>query len=103
MSKARAKQRQQPINFVALGWCAVFALLLGVIVYSGLRTVAAAHDMRGLYGSLTEIQRQQDRLLEEHSRLMLERGTLGSMQNIEVVAQTQLGMEFPEQVGEILK
>lgn len=103
MSRSRARSKSQPLNLVALGWCAVFALLLGVIVYSGLRTVAAAHDMRGLYGSLTQVQREQDRLLEEHSRLMLERGTLGSMQNIEVVAQTQLGMEFPEQLGEILE
>jgi cell division protein FtsL len=74
-----------------------------IVVFSGLKTVAAAHEMRGLYGSLTEVQREQDRLLEQHSRLMLERGTLGSMQNIETVAQTELGMEFPEQVGEILQ
>ena len=89
MAKSRAHSNPQPLNLVTLTWCAVFAVLLGVIVYSGLRTVAAAHDMRGLYSSLTQVQREQDRLLEEHSRLMLERGTLGSMQNIEVVAQTQ--------------
>ncbi|MCR9261521.1 MAG: cell division protein FtsL [Pseudomonadaceae bacterium] len=103
MAKNRAKSNPQPLNLVAMAWCAVFAALLGMIVFSGLRTVAAAHEMRSLYGSLTQVQREQDRLLEEHSRLMLERGTLGSMQNIEVVAQTQLGMEFPEQLGEILE
>ncbi|XOV84312.1 MAG: cell division protein FtsL [bacterium] len=103
MSRTRARTKHQPLNLTALGWSALFAVLLGLIVYSGLKTVAAAHEMRGLYGSLTDVQREQDRLLEEHSRLMLERGTLGSMQNIEVVAQTQLGMEFPEQVGEILE
>ncbi len=103
MAKSRAKSNPQPLNLVALAWCALFAVLLGVIVYSGLHTVAAAHEMRSLYGSLTQVQREQDRLLEEHSRLMLERGTLGSMQNIEVVAQTQLGMEFPEQLGEVLE
>ena len=59
--------------------------------------------MRSLYSALGEVQREQDGLLEEHSRLMLERGTLGSMQNIEVVAQDELGMHFPDTVGQVLE
>jgi len=103
MARAKAVPQYRVINWRTLVWCALFGALLMIVVFSGLKTVAAAHEMRGLYGSLTEVQREQDRLLEQHSRLMLERGTLGSMQNIETVAQTELGMEFPEQVGEILQ
>jgi cell division protein FtsL len=103
MARAKSVPQSSEINWRTLAWCGLFATLLIIVVFSGLKTVAAAHEMRGLYGSLTEVQREQDRLLEQHSRLMLERGTLGSMQNIETVAQTELGMEFPEQVGEILQ
>lgn len=103
MARANAVPQSNAINWRTLAWCALFATLLLTVVVSGLKTVAAAHEMRGLYGSMAEVQREQDRLLEQHSRLMLERGTLGSMQNIETFAQTELGMEFPEQVGEILQ
>ena len=77
-------------------------LAFGLTV-TGLSLVNAAHDMRGLYRQLGEVQREQDALLEEHSRLMLERGALTSMQNIEAVAQSQLDMRFPEDVGQVLR
>jgi cell division protein FtsL len=81
----------------------VFVFLLVAITASGLYSVDAAHVMRGLYGSMGEIQREQDSLLEDHSRLMLERGALTSMQNIEEVAASELGMQFPDQVGQVLR
>ena len=34
---------------------------------------------------------------------MLERGALTSMQNIEKVAESKLGMQFPDQVGQVLE
>ena len=80
-----------------------FGLTLLGITVTGLSLVNAAHDMRGLYRQLGEVQREQDALLEEHSRLMLERGALTSMQNIEAVAQSQLDMRFPEDVGQVLR
>ena len=84
-------------------WAMIFAALLVAIGVSGLNLVQQAHEMRGLYGALGKVQRQQDELLEEHSRLMLERGALSSMQQIEVVAETELDMHFPDDIGEVLE
>jgi cell division protein FtsL len=42
------------------------------------------------------MQRAQDELLSEYSRLLLERSTLAAFQNVERIAQTELAMQFPE-------
>jgi cell division protein FtsL len=84
-------------------WVLGFGLLLVAITVTGLRSVDAAHEMRGLYGRMGEVQREQDGLLEGHSRLMLERGALTSMQSVEEVAGSELGMKFPDQVGQVLE
>ena len=84
-------------------WGVGFAALLVGIAVSGLSLVEQAHEMRSLYSTLADVQQQQDGLLEEHSRLMLERGTLSSMQTIEGVAESELDMHFPESVGEVLR
>jgi cell division protein FtsL len=102
MAKRRYRKKAR-IDRGTIAWMSAFVVILTVITLSGLGRVDAAHDMRGLYGSLGEVQHEQDRLLEQHSRLMLERGALTSMQNIEAVAQSELGMEFPDQVGRVLK
>lgn len=100
MSVAVRKRNQaRPVPL----WGACFAVLLVGIAISGLSLVDQAHEMRGLYSALATVQQQQDGLLEEHSRLMLERGTLSSMQTIEGVAESELDMHFPEDVGEVLQ
>ena len=76
-------------------------LLIGLffaIGYSGIKVVEAAQDTRSLYQTLGEVQREQDALLEENSRLSLERSSLSSLQKIEQVAEEQLDMEFPVSV-----
>jgi len=102
MPRARYPSRTR-IDRSALLWMVGFVAVLAAIAVSGIGRVNAAHDMRGLYGRLGEVQHTQDRLLEEHSRLMLERGALTSMQNIEAVAQTELGMQFPDEVAQVLE
>jgi len=102
MAKRRYR-KNSVLSRSAYGWMFGFFAVLAAITISGLGRVNAAHDMRGLYGGLGDVQRQQDRLLEEHSRLMLERGALTSMQNIEAVAQSELGMQFPDEVGQVLE
>lgn len=84
-------------------WGGCFAALLVAIAISGLSLVDQAHEMRGLYSALAKVQQQQDGLLEQHSRLMLERGTLSSMQTIEGVAESELDMHFPDGVSEVLR
>ena len=99
----RGHKKQPSFERARAIWPGMFVVLLVVITASGLYNVDAAHAMRGLYGSMGEIQREQDGLLEEHSRLMLERGALTSMQNIEEVAASELGMQFPDEVGLVLE
>ena len=102
MAKRRYRKKRK-INRSAYAWMLGFIAILVAITISGLGRVSAAHDMRALYGGLGDVQREQDRLLEEHSRLMLERGALTSMQNIEAVAQSELDMQFPDMVGQVLE
>lgn len=84
-------------------WVGIFVTLILGIVFSGLGRVNSAEDMRLGYQQLSETQRQQDALLAEHSRLLLERAALSSLQNIEQIAQSELHMEFPEEIGEVLQ
>ncbi len=85
------------------GWACLFGMLLVAITYAGLGLVTEAQRMRDLYGQMAVSQKQQDTLLEEHSRLMLERGSLTRLHTIEAVAQTELGMHFPELMGDVLQ
>ncbi len=108
---ARAKKRantptlalpQMPLQKLLL-WLGLFSVLLAVIVATGLRVVHSADSMRVVYQQLGATQQQQDELLAEYSRLLLERAALSSLQNIEQVAESELNMEFPEQVGQVLR
>ena len=76
-------------------WVVTFVVTLMAIATSGLAVVNDAHETRGLYQALGETQQQQDELLADHSRLLLERGARSSLQNIEEVAQRELNMQFP--------
>jgi cell division protein FtsL len=51
--------------------------------------------MRGLYQELDLVQRQQNELLAEHSRLLLERGARASLNEVELAAEQELEMYFP--------
>jgi len=102
---ARAKKAsvRAKLDVTRLLWMGGFAVLLVAIASTGLQRVVAAHEMRALYGSLGANQHEQDALLEERSRLMLERGAISSMHNIETYAQTELGMHFPLGIGQVLQ
>jgi len=108
---ARKNKRLQPPTltlpqiFGARLWsfAGLFIVLVIAILSSALAVVQNADNTRKLYQQLGETQQQQDALLAEHSRLLLERAALSSLQNIEQVAQTELDMEFPEQIGEVLR
>lgn len=76
-------------------WWVLFALLLLAIGYSGLLVVEAATETRSLYQALGDVQREQDHLLEQSSRLSLERAALSNLAKVEQIAQQELNMEFP--------
>ena len=50
---------------------------------------------------MDELQTNQNVLLANYSRLLLERSTLASMQTVEVVATTELQMFFPEDIVQV--
>jgi cell division protein FtsL len=93
----KAKSRRGPVSAkpASRSWYFGFVLTLGAIALSGIAVVSGAHDMRTLYQQLGEVQREQDALLADHSRLMLERSARSSLQSIEEAARGELGMEFP--------
>jgi cell division protein FtsL len=76
--------------------------LLGVAA-SGIQVIGVTDDRRGLFHELTSNQEIQDSLLQEYSRLLLERGTLLSYQNVDRIAQRRLNMRFPEQVTSVVR
>ena len=73
----------------------VSALYLGIAV-TGLYVAAGSQDMRALFQEMSDNQKYRDSLLAEHSRLLLERGTHSTYQNVDRVAEEQLNMKFPE-------
>tara|TARA_B100000953_G_scaffold229773_1_gene191243 strand:- start:736 stop:993 length:258 start_codon:yes stop_codon:yes gene_type:complete len=76
-------------------------VLIG-IVGSGLGVVKSAADTRAKYQGLAELQKMHDGLLEEQSRLSLERSTMSSLQKIEQVAANDLHMHFPKNIMKVL-
>lgn len=82
-------------------WVAGVVILLAGIFFSGLQLVESADKMRFLYRSMDELQTNQNVLLANYSRLLLERSTLASMQTVEVVATTELQMFFPEEIVQV--
>jgi cell division protein FtsL len=85
---------------------AVLWLIAAVVVYSavalsGVWIASLGQDVRGLFVALEQNQQTQDALLAQYSRLLIERGTLSSYQNVDQVAEQQLTMRFPEIVERV--
>lgn len=99
-TKARTKSEVKVLQ-ISTVWALVFVSLAVSIVASGLGVIETAAETRALYKMLGEVQREHDQLLEEHSRLSLERSTMSSLQKIETVAVEQLEMEFPTRIGRL--
>ena len=99
--KARRSRRDRVASPApAALWLAL--LLFAGVVASGIQVALQAQEVRQTQRALEETRHRQDRLLAEHSRLLLERGALASYQNVQRVAQTQLNMRFPAQVEPLL-
>jgi cell division protein FtsL len=56
------------------------------VALSGVWIASLGQDVRGLFVAIEQNQQTQDALLAEYSRLLIERGTLSSYQNVERVA-----------------
>ena len=81
-------------------------LLVGTVIYlgiaaSGVLVARSSQEMRGLYLALEQNQGAKDDLLAQYSRLLLERSTFSSYQNVDEIAEQTLNMRFPEQVERV--
>ena len=79
---------------------------LGLAVYvgvalTGLWIAWSSQTVRALHVDIESVQREQDALLAEYSRLLIERSMLGSYQNVDEVAERRLSMNFPEAVERV--
>jgi cell division protein FtsL len=99
---ARRRKQNAPVLSIRV-WplLALAALLVGVIA-SGISVVKGAQELRSLHTALDQSQKAQDRLLAEHSRLLLERSTFAGLQTVEVVATQELQMAFPAEIKEVV-
>ncbi|MDE0054069.1 MAG: cell division protein FtsL [Gammaproteobacteria bacterium] len=75
------------------------AVICAAAAASGVQVAGKAGEMRAAYTRLSEEQARRDALLEEYSRLILERGTLSSYRNVDRIANDVLSMHFPEEVN----
>jgi cell division protein FtsL len=82
-------------------WLAVAGAIYVGIAASGVCVAAVAQDVRGLFVTLANNQSRQDELLAQYSRLLIERSTLSSYQNVDQAAERQLAMRFPESVERV--
>jgi cell division protein FtsL len=95
-------RRRIPLAGRASWYWSAAALVVSVgIAASGVWIASMAQDVRGLFVALEQNQRAQDDLLAEYSRLLIERGTLASYQNVDRVAERALAMHFPETVERV--
>ena len=85
---------------IGVGVIGAAALYVGLVL-SGIKVAHKSQEMRGLFERLASNQAAQDALLQEHSRLLLERGALSAYQNVDRVAEAKLAMRFPERVERV--
>ena len=76
-----------------------FLFLLCLNVMSALVLVFSTHELRQIHQSLDEAQRDETAELARHSRLLLEKSTLASLNDVESIALNELGMEYPNNLA----
>ena len=81
-------------------------LLIGTVLYLGIAATGvlvarSSQEMRTHYLALEQNQGARDDLLAQYSRLLLERSTFSSYQNVDEIAERTLNMRFPEQVERV--
>jgi cell division protein FtsL len=74
---------------------ALFAVLVGLVVVSGVALVSARQQARELDLAIREQQRQIRELETEWGRLQLELASITARSRVERLARERLGMEEP--------
>lgn len=74
----------------------LLGVLLLAVVGSAIGVVYERYRHRQLFVELTRLERERDELNIEFGRLQLEQATWAQANRIDQVAQSRLGMKFPE-------
>ena len=93
----RNRDFQPAPNIVEGGFWFLFLLALNVV--SALVLVFSMHELRQIHQRLDEAQRDETAELARHSRLLLEKSTLAGLNEVESIALSELGMEFPNNLA----
>jgi cell division protein FtsL len=104
MRRAVASRREvRALDGDDLRWLAIAMAAFAGVVITGVSVAWSSQAVRALHVAIHTSQREQDALLAEYSRLLIERSTLGSYQNVDEVAERQLSMTFPETVERLAR
>lgn len=82
-------------------WLLAGALVYALVAVTGVAIASQSQQMRELVMEMERSQQVEDALLAEQSRLLLERSTLASFQQVDEIAEAQLNMQFPELVEKV--
>lgn len=101
MKRAPSPRRRKPAKPPPGKRLALLFVLLVVAVASGIQVVLTSHRLSEIHRLLEVTRQHQDDLLEEHTRLLLERATQARYQHVEHVARTELGMRYTNDMERI--
>ena len=73
-------------------------LLIVLVTGSAMTVVYVKHESRILFAELRKIQKKQDEMVIQWSRLQLQNSTLVTQANVESMARKKLGMILPEDI-----
>lgn len=73
----------------------LFSLLVLSVFVSGLYVVISQHQSRKMFVEIQSLEKRQDRLNEEWTRLLLEQSTWATDSSIERVSRNELDMIPP--------
>ena len=96
-------KRPQPVRSKQTigNWLAAAGVIYVGVALTGVWIASLGHDVRGLFVAIEQNQQDQDAMLAQYSRLLIERGTLASYQNVDELAERQLAMRFPELIERV--
>ncbi len=75
-----------------------FVLLLSLalsVFFSALSVISNVHAVRTGYVELNQLYEEENRQLQQHGRLLLERSVLLNFYRLEAIAAEELGMKNP--------
>ncbi len=73
-------------------------LLIVLVTGSAMTVVYVKHESRILFAELRKVQKKQDEMVIQWSRLQLQNSTLVTQANVESMARKKLGMILPEDI-----